>query len=424
MAASVNYVEFDIIEIARRVNITLLKQMNDGQWLARCPFCGDSSKNTKHGHLYLKPSTGEYACHRCGQMGKTIGMYAHLRGIDTKAAYKELVNADALPEIKLKHNNAPVVEVEPAPTQRRHEVYSAMLDILQLQTAHRADLIKRGLSSEYILQNNYKSYPRTKKERAALCEKLSARFNLSRVPGFFVNQDGAWELTPCPNGYFLPVRNAQKQIQGLQLRVLPYDPKKGSKYLWLSSNAKPGGASVGQCFHIAIPPGVKTVNRLWLTEGSLKADVASFFTNVPFLAMAGVNAQKGITDVLQRMNVKEVVMAYDMDREINPNVKKALDLLESKLASSKIQIHKAAWPVSLEDGEPYPKGIDDACLERTKQSLEVTEEVFVTFTKTVIRKVGSGNSKVTVKETVQYEVSGPSSVGFFERARGLIKKFI
>ena len=423
MAAIGNFAEFDIIEIARRCNIIILKKLNDGQWLARCPFCGDSIKSPNRGHLYLKPSTGDYACHRCGKMGKTLGLYAGLRNIDTKSAYKELLDSEVRPLRKPEYSNAPVIE-EPAPLQRRNEVYSAMLDMLQLKTLHRADLLKRGLNNEYIVRNNYKSYPEGKKERAAVCERLSRNHSLFRVPGFYVNDDDEWDIVAYPSGYLLPVRNYCNQIQGFQLRVLPYDAAKGSKYLWLSSAGKPGGAKSPQCFHLAIPPGVKMANRLWLTEGILKADIASFFTNVPFMAVAGVNATRGITDVLSSLKINEVVMAYDMDQDVNPLVKQALYVLEGSLGSANIQTLKATWPMSERDGEPYPKGIDDACLERRKQSLEVTEASFVTLSKTVTKKVVMEGTRVTVEETVKYEVKGPSSAGLFEKARGLFKKII
>lgn len=85
-------VHFDILEIARRCGVPILRQLCNGQYLARCPFCGDSRK-PKRGNLYLNPKTGGYRCHRCGEGGRSVGFYARLRGVDTKTAYRELTDA-------------------------------------------------------------------------------------------------------------------------------------------------------------------------------------------------------------------------------------------------------------------------------------------------------------------------------------------
>lgn len=424
--ATENYADFDIVEIARRCGITILKPATNGQWLARCPFCGDSS-NEKHGHLYLRPDTGEYRCQKCGDGGFTIGFYAKLRKISNKDAYRELLRVtDKVPEI---HQRAKPVQVENpvASLDRRHHVYTALLAMLSLLPMHKADLLKRGLAHEAIVRNGYKSYPLDKKKRLDICRSLSQKFDLTHIPGFYTDDAGAWNIVNLPNGYFLPARNLRGEIQGLQIRVFPFNKEfHRNKFFWLSSPDKPNGAGASNWLHTSIPPGKRVNGRVWLTEGSLKADVASFFTGAPFFAIPGTSAPKDILSVLQKLGVEQVVMAFDADQLTIKPVWESVNKLDSEIKAAKITTMQATWPIDIKDGEVSPKGIDDACLERANKSLEVNEESFTVLTKTVTKKVTwdiRGETPiVTFEETVshKYEVKGVPSLlgkigGFFKK---------
>ncbi|MBE0069230.1 hypothetical protein [Thermoanaerobacterium thermosaccharolyticum] len=43
-----------ILNVAQKSKIMILRQASNEEFMARCPFCGDSEKNPKHGHLMLK----------------------------------------------------------------------------------------------------------------------------------------------------------------------------------------------------------------------------------------------------------------------------------------------------------------------------------------------------------------------------------
>lgn len=377
--------EFDILEVARRCNIEILnpkKPLPNGQYLARCPFCGDSTKSAKHGHLYLKPATGEYKCQRCGEGGFTVGFYARLRGIDTKEAYKELASATGeTPDIRYDPKKMIQVVDEPlAPLERRHEVYNDFLEMLLLRPIHWSDLLKRGLPNEVITQDAYKSFPTDPKQRWSLCGRLSQKHDLSRVPGFYINRSGKWDIVPYPEGYLIAVRNINSQIQGLQFRIFPYDKEKHAhKFVWLSSTGRPEGSAARQWIHVVIPPELQgaALERIWITEGSIKANIASFYTGAPFLGIPGTSAVKDVIPVIQRLGVKEAVLAFDADQYVNPFVMEAVAKLENGIREAKIAATSATWPTTMVNGKPHPKGIDDACVERFRKSLEVSEEVFI-----------------------------------------------
>lgn len=424
--AKESYADFDIVEVARRCGITILKPATNGQWLARCPFCGDSS-NERHGHLYLKPDTGEYRCQKCGDGGFTIGFYAKLRRIDNKEAYRELLRATGkIPEI---HQRVKPVKVENpiAPLEIRHRVYTALLAKLSLLPMHKADLLKRGLTNEAIVRNGYKSYPLDKKKRLDICRNLSKDYDLTHIPGFYTDESGSWNIASLPNGYFLPARNLRGEIQGLQIRVFPFDKQfHHNKFFWLSSIDKPNGAGASNWFHTSIPPGQRINGRVWLTEGPLKADVASFYTGATFFAIPGTSAPKDILSILQGLGVEQVVMAFDADQLTVKPVRESVDKLDGEIKAAKIATSTATWPVAIKDGEVFPKGIDDACLARAMKSLEVNEEAFTLLTKTVTKKVTwevrGDIPTVTVEETVsrKYEVKGVPAI--FNKIGGLFKK--
>lgn len=444
MAVATNneFVDFDILEVARNCGVQIFdKGPRNGWYQARCPFCGDS-KNPRHGHLYLHPASGSYKCQRmgCERSGYTIGFYAALRGIDTKSAYRELKDAayGPLPEIMLNTNNIIHIAENPvAPLEKRHEVYSALLEMLTLYPAHQTDLLKRGLPIDMIKRNGYKSFPVDAKVRWKICDMLASQYDLTGVPGFFINKAGRWDLSPYPSGYLVPARNKDRMIQGCQIRMLPYDhDKHGGKFMWISSAGKEQGTQASNWLHLAIPPGVELKERIWLTEGGLKADIASHFLEVPFVATPGSSPVENVITMLKILGVKEVVLAYDADQKINKDVKRAVEQLDSKISGTGVLVRPAVWPTRTEESEEdgvktvklVPKGIDDACMERIKRALPVTEEIFVTVTETKTRRVTvnetGGKKGITVEETVtrKTEIKGSSSLmqKIFQKMHGFL----
>lgn len=215
--------DFDIVELAQKMGITILKQLHDGQVLARCPFCGDSQKQ-HHGHLYLKPETGEYMCHRCGVSGYAIGLYARLRGLDTKTAYKELITG-ALGPLNVRTQDMPKISQNITPVEVRDQVYRALMKHLPLYQRHKQDLISRGLPEDMVIKG-YRSLPDDPKTRWSVCRKLiNDGFPLEGIPGFYrrtsrKNNEEYWDMVEGP-GYLIPVKDTEGRITGMQIRRDP-----------------------------------------------------------------------------------------------------------------------------------------------------------------------------------------------------------
>lgn len=156
--------------------------------------------------------------------------------------------------------------------------------------------------------------------------------------------------------------------------------KKGGKYFWVSSSNKPEGASSGSPVQVAYQPQIAqlepddpklleyvTRNKsVWLTEGGLKAYVTSCLLQKNFnseelmeygadvLAVAGVNAYRKFLPILQKLNVKTVTTAFDMDFLNNDQVAESYTSLLNLLRENGFKVRTAVWNPN------EAKGIDDA----------------------------------------------------------------
>lgn len=164
-------------------------------------------------------------------------------------------------------------------------------------------------------------------------------------------------------------------ISGQPLR---FKPKFGGKYFWVSSSLKKDGAEGKTPIQVSYNPEVaqlkpgdsrlldyiKKPKSVWLTEGGLKAIVATDnlaknFTNKEldyyghdFLAVAGVSSYHKFMPMLKKLNVNHVTVAFDRDFISNDQVANNLVNLVNLLRKQGIKVTVAFW----KDG----KGIDDA----------------------------------------------------------------
>jgi hypothetical protein len=74
--------------ITQNLQGVTIKGMN---FQARCPICGDSIKNPRKKRFNLRyddASSIYWNCFNCGKSGTFIDLYAHIKGINTKEAYR------------------------------------------------------------------------------------------------------------------------------------------------------------------------------------------------------------------------------------------------------------------------------------------------------------------------------------------------
>lgn len=251
----------------------------------------------------------------------------------------------------------PVARRATADIVRRHAVYTALLEALELKGCHANSLVRRGLSEETITRNLYASASPNCQQ---IVQELAREFDLTGVPGFY-QEHGQWRFVAAnwSEGIFIPVRDAQERIQALQFR---FDQGE-TRYAWVSSNDKPSGTSSGTPMHYATPYRVqlKPDARVWFTEGALKADIIADQLEQAVVAIAGVNAftqnmaRQLMTDL---PSLSAITIAFDADAAEKPQVAHALERAAFLLHSGGLRVQIAKWNPSL------GKGLDDVLVGR------------------------------------------------------------
>lgn len=233
-------------------------------------------------------------------------------------------------------------------------VYSELLALFGLDPRHRANLEARGLSADQIQRGQYRTLPpRSRHEEGARLAKLFNDGQLSQVPGLF-QRNGGWTIGGQA-GLMVPVRDAHKRIVRIKIR-LDEVQKKGGRYRYLSSSTH-GGAKASLMVHIPLwvePWGAPTLR---ITEGELKADVASALLNSAVIGIPGVKSWPLGRDAVLALRPARVIVAMDMDRRENPDVGVAQDQLIKTLRRAGLKADGESW-------NPAFKGIDDALIAK------------------------------------------------------------
>jgi hypothetical protein len=128
------------------------------------------------------------------------------------------------------------------------------------------------------------------------------------------------------------------------------DHEDGGKYRWLSSKYA-GGPSPEMVAQVPLHAGDNKTIRI--TEGQLKADIATALSGILTLGLPGVGAWRLALPVLERLQPKLVLIAFDSDWRTNAHVSMAL-------CDCAKHLHKAGFNCKVEDWHPSEgKGIDD-----------------------------------------------------------------
>ena len=244
----------------------------------------------------------------------------------------------------------PEPAVETAGVEARDAVYRDFLGRLALAPRHRDDLVRRGLSAERIAAGGYRSVPELTMPWTITGPLRNAGHLLEGIPGFFKSpgrNGGSYWTCLKPAGYFIPVRDAAGRIQALQIRRDRADDG-GGKYMMFSSSGRPRGANAHTPAHVARPFVLKDC-RVWITEGPLKADVASDRLGAVVIGAIGVDGWPQVIPLLGELGIRSVVVAFDADE---PG-RKAKAKVGGVLVAEGYSVAEASW-------DPGAKGLDDA----------------------------------------------------------------
>ena len=292
-----------------------------------------------------------------------------------------------------------------APEAVRGAVYSALLHALTLSAAHHDQLLRRGLSEAEIAHREYRTLSAHPSERARVAEVVravaaDAGGDLDTVPGFW--RGGVVGAA----GLLIPVRDAGATIVALKVRRdvgLSGSGSDGSdtgpKYVWFTSrsDARPDAPSPGAIAHVplvslrprvTLPAGDLDVVRV--TEGPLKADIATAITGVRTIGIPGASITRDVAKIARAMAPRAVRLAWDSDAAVAPmqpppaqdgpaagrsirrrnHVALALEQCAHALARElpDVEIELETWPT---EGEGGAKGIDDALMATARAPITV-----------------------------------------------------
>ena len=314
---------FDIYQVAEQLGLEM-KRQHPKSADYNCPFCDGNGK------LNLNISLNAYRCNKCGEHGGMIDLFCKCTGMtDRKRAYQILSEHNGhffSAEVRKDRQTAvkTIREVPKADIGRLDFCYSAMLGFLELKPQHRQNLISRGLSDSEIDFYQYRSVPTEYTDRL-VAVLLERGCDLIGVPGFYADENGEIKLNlhSCMGGFFVPVYNECRQIQGLQIR-LDTHLDGNRKYMWMSSAERNGGCSSNS--PVGISGDVFNSEVVYVTEGPLKGQIAHALSGKPFLATAGVNQQKELEAVFSKLKengkCRMIIDAFDMDDGVNPHVRR------------------------------------------------------------------------------------------------------
>jgi len=272
---------------------------------------------------------------------------------------------------------------EKAGPQTLDQVYGALLGALALSPAHRQDLHRRGLTEACIKRSGYRTL--TLKGREELARTLVEHFGAeicSQVPGLYEEEPGGWSVGGAA-GMLVPVRNIEGRIVALKIRADEADEGSKytcSKYTYLSSKTQ-GGPGPGSQVHVPLHDGLD-VSVVRLTEGELKAEVATALTGTLTVSMPGVSSWRPALEVPSSLGTSVVRLAFDADAKHNEHVALALREAYRTLKERGFEVVLETWPREL------GKGIDDLLASGHEPTLLAGEDAHAAITEIVLEATG------------------------------------
>lgn len=228
-----------------------------------------------------------------------------------------------------------------------YRAYREILIRLPLEDLHLEKLRARGLPDREIEARKYRTYP--PRGRGFIASEVARELGAdacAQVPGFYRERQRGreyWGLAGPP-GLLIPVRSPSGMIIALKIRVDEPMPE-GPKYLYLSST-KHGGPGPGAQVHV--PLGVKPAEVIRLTEGELKADIATVLSGIGTISIPGVSNWRLALPVMHQLQAKRVRLAFDADSGKNPVVARALAETAKHITLEGFDLEVETWPTSTE----------------------------------------------------------------------------
>lgn len=215
-----------------------------------------------------------------------------------------------------------------------HATYSELLHRLTLSETDMTNLIGRGLAEYEIHKREYRTL--LPADRDSVAESVAATIgkDILDVPGF-VQRGRDIQLSIRSSGLLVPLRDLQGRINALKIRqgCRP-------KYIYLSGG---DGPSCGSPIHV--PVGITgPCETVRITEGELKADVATCLSGIPTIGVPGISNWKQAPNICSELGAKTVVVSFDAPDVIDkPAVLEQTEALVHALRSNNFETEMEVW---------------------------------------------------------------------------------
>lgn len=269
--------------------------------------------------MSLNTRDNKYHCMRCGAGGYSVGLYARVRGIDTKKAFKELLEKECYSMDRTRLEITPINMI--ADIEVRDKIYREFLGMLKLDNQHKMYLKSLGFLNSSIENGMYKSIPKNYIKRRLIGSQLSRKYNLCGLPGFYQEEDFRWVFSKY-NGFFVPVFDEQGFIQGLSIHLdKPYN---NNQDIWFSSNNKINGTSIK---NFVMKNNINEYsNNLVITDNFLLGNLIKETINAPTLAFQNISNSYTILNELEKYGIKDILFVVRL-----PQANENLDYIINRI---------------------------------------------------------------------------------------------
>lgn len=277
------------------------------------------NKLSKLPTMSLNTRDNKYCCTRCGAGGYSVGLYARVRNIDTKKAYKELLEKECYSQNKERVEISPINLL--ADIETRDKVYRAFLNMLKLDGSHRKTLQNLSFLNSSIDNGLYRSIPKSYIKRRIVGAELSRKFNLCGIPGFFQEEDWHWCFNRY-NGFFVPVFDHNGLIQGLSIHLdKPYN---NNQDIWFSSNNKINGTGAKSW---TMKNNINEYSKsVVITDNFLLGNLIKETINASLLAFQNISNSYVILKELEKTNIKNILFVIRL-----PQANENLDYIINRI---------------------------------------------------------------------------------------------
>ena len=261
------------------------------------------------------------------------------------------------------------------------QVYARLFELLDLSPNHKAQLTARGMSAELIAKVNYRSLTAS---RSAIVVTLSKEFDLKGVPGFWLPDDkgknARWQLAGA-NGMLIPICDHTGGI--VQIKIKVDKPIGAAKYLSLSSKNNPNGTAAVASTHMPIFNHSTEIIRI--TEGEIKADIATHLSGVYTVSCPGVSSWRKTADLVLSLNPERILVCFDSDKDSAKHIYSGKELASTETDKpNDVGIYAGKLTRYLDSAHPdvqietwteeQGKGIDDVLADGHTPSIMSQEE--------------------------------------------------